>query len=169
MLCQAKEHLAAVWQARGGRPSTRARDEDERDASEREMRPDERARELCAAADGQQRRLSQSLRRSTDLLSASADQADRLVDALERGEWAKTRASAPSAETVQHKVERARELRKAIVAAAAALAAIAEEIARIDQDQGTRRPGGAPESQRMAGEASETAGTTGKLGARSSL
>jgi hypothetical protein len=60
---------------------------------------------------------------------------------------------------VQHKVERARELRKAIVAAAAALAAIAEEIAWIDQDTGTRRPGGAAGSQRMAGEASETAGT----------
>ena len=161
MLYQAKEHLAAVWQARGGHVSIRvpARDEGGRGASEREMRPDERARELCAAVDGQQRRLPQSLRHSTDLLSAGADQADRLVVALERGEWAKTRASAPRAETVQHKVERARELRKAIVAAAAALAAIAEEIAWIDQDPGTRRPGGAAGSQRMAGEASETAGT----------
>jgi hypothetical protein len=56
------------------------------------------------------------------------------------------------------------ELRKAIVAAAAALAAIAEEIAWIDQDPGTRRPGGAAESQRMAGEASETAGTAWQAG-----
>ena len=171
MLCQAKEHLAAVRHTRDGRPPTRApaRDEDERDASQHEMRPDERARELGAAANGQQRRLSQSPRYSTDLLSAGADQDGRLVAALERGEWAKTRASAPSAATVQHKVERARELRKAILADAAALAAIAEEIALMDQDPGTRRPGGAPESQRMAGEASETAGTAGKLGARSSL
>ena len=166
MLCQAKEHLAAVWQARGGRPSTRvpARDEGERDASKREMRPDERARELCAAVDGQ-RKAPVSV---SEALDGSAvcqrGQADRLVAALERGEWAKTRASAPSAETVQHKVERARELRKAIVAAAAALAAIAEEIAWIDQDPGTRRPGSAAESQRMAGEASETAGTARQAG-----
>ena len=171
MLYQAKEHLAAVWQARGGHESTRvpARDEGERGASEREIRPDKRARELCAAVDGQQRRLSQPLRHSTDLLSASADQADRLVAALKRGEWAKTRASAPSAETVQHKVERARELRRAIVADAAALAAIAEEIAWIDQDPGTRRPGGAAESQRMTGEASETAGTARQAGRTSGL
>ncbi len=166
MLCHAKEHLAAVWQARGGRPSTRvpARDEGERDASEREIRQDERARELCAAVDGQQGRLSQSLRHLTDLLSACADQAGRLVAALERGEWAKTRASAPSAETVQHKVGRATELHKAIVAAAADLAAIAEEIAWIDQNPGTRRSGGAAESQRMAGEASETSGTARQAG-----
>lgn len=167
MLCQAKEHLAAVRHTRDGRPPTRApaRDEGERDASQREIRPDERVRELCAAVDGQQRRLSQSPRHSTDLLSASADQADRLVAALERGEWAKTRASAPSAATVQRKVERARELRKAIVAAAAALAAIAEEMAWIDQDPETRCPGGAAQSQRMAGEGSETAGTARQAGA----
>ena len=170
MLCQAKEHLDAVWQVRGGRPPTRvpARDEGDRDAGEREMRPDERARELCAAVDGQPTRLSWSLRHSTDLLAACGDQADRLVAALERGEWAKTRASAHSAETVQHKVERARELRKAIVAAAAALAAIAEEMARIDQDPETRRPGGAAGSQPMAGEAGETAGTARQNGRTSS-
>ena len=171
MLCQAKEHLAAVWQARGGRPSTRvpARDEGERDASEREMRPDECARDFSAAVDGQQRRLPQSLRQATDLPPAGADQADRLEAALERGEWAKTRASTPGAETVQHKVERARELREAIVAAAAALAAIAEEIAWIDQYPGTRRPGGAAGSQRMADEASDTAGTVLQAGRTSGL
>lgn len=159
MLCQAKEHLAAVLQVRGGRPSTRApaRDEGERDASEREMRPDERARELCVAVGGQQRRLSQSLRHSTDLLSACGDQADRLVAALERGEWAKTRASAQSAEAVQHKVGRARELRKAIIAAGTALAAISEEVAWIDQDPGTRRPSGA--EHQLVGVFSEMAGT----------
>lgn len=167
MLCQAEEHLAAVLHTRGGRPPTRApaRDEGERDASQREIRPDERARELCPAVDGRQRRLSQAQGHSTDLLSASAGQADRLVAALERGEWAKTRASAPGAATVQRKVERARELRKAIIAAAAALAAIAEEIAGMDQDPQTRRPGGAAQSQQMAGEGSETAGTARQAGA----
>lgn len=159
MLCQAKEHLAAVLQVRGGRPSTRvpARDEGERDAGKREMRPDERPRELCVAVDGQQRRLSQSLRHSTDLLSACGAQADRLVAALERGEWATTRASAQSAEAVQHKVGRARELRKAIIAAGTALAAIAEEVAWIDQDPGTRRPSDA--EYQLVGVFSETAGT----------
>ena len=57
---------------------------------------------------------------------------------------------------MQHKVERARELRKAIVAGAAALTAMAGEIARIDQDPETRRPGGGAEWQRMAGGATPT-------------
>jgi hypothetical protein len=72
--------------------------------------------------EGQEERLSRTLQHSTDLLSASADHADRLVAELQRGEWAKTSGCTPSAETVQHNVERANELSKAIVAAAAALA-----------------------------------------------
>ena len=73
--------------------------------------------------------------------------------------WAKTRASAQSAETAQLKIERAPELRKAIFADPAALAVIAEEVAWNHQDPETRHPGGTAESRRMVGVVSETAGT----------
>ena len=81
-------------------------------------------------------RLSRALSHSKDLLSASAEQADRLVTELERRRSAQDGASVPSAEIVQHKVERARELRKVIAAAAAALAVITEEIAAIHLETG---------------------------------
>jgi hypothetical protein len=158
MLRQVKDHLDAIRQARGGCPSTpaTARDESGRGARQREMRED--ARELRTPGPGRPGRLSRTLQHSTDLLSASADHADRLVAELERGEWAKTSGCAPGAETVQHKVERADELRRAIVAAAGALAVIAEEIAWIHRDLETRRPGSAGHQQ-LPGEVSETAGT----------
>ena len=133
----------------------------------REMRPDQRARELRPAVKGQQRRLSQSLRHSTDLLSACADQAGRLVTALEGGKWSKTRASAQSAETVQHKVERARELRKAIIATGMTLAGIAEEVdwIDIDEDREACRPGGVTGYQPV-GVAAKRQAPPGKLCAR---
>lgn len=160
MLGQVKEHLAAVRELPGGRPSPRvpACSERKRKASQRAIRPHQRARELRAAVAGQQMRLSQSLRHSTDLLSACAGQADRLVASLKGGECAKTTTSAHSAETARRKIERARELRKAISAAGVALAGMAQEAAWIDQDLETWRPGGA-ECQPLVGVASETAGT----------
>jgi len=160
MLGQVNDHLDAVRQARGGCPSTQAaaRDGSGRGARQREMTPREDARELRTPGQGRHGRLSRTLAHSTDLLSASADHADRLVAELERGEWAKASGCAPGAETVQHKVERANELRRAIVAAAGALAVIAEEIAWIHRDLETRRPGSAGHQQ-LPGEVSETAGT----------
>ena len=159
MLGQVKDHLDAVRQARGGRPPTQApaRDESGRGARQRKMRED--VRELCTPGQGQHGRLSRTLQHSTDLLSASADYADRPVAELERGEWAKTSGCAQGAETVQHKVARANELRRAIVAAAGALAVIAEEIAWTHRDLETRRPGGSDGHQQLPGEVSETAGT----------
>jgi hypothetical protein len=159
MLGQVKDHLDAVRQARGGCPSTLApaRDESGRGARQREQRED--VRELRTPRQGQHGRLSRTLQHSTDLLSASADHADRLVAELERGEWAKTSGCAEGAETVQHKVERANELRRVIVAAAGALAVIAEEIAGLHRDLETRRPGGSAGHQRLPGDVSETAGT----------
>jgi hypothetical protein len=144
MLHQVNEHLDAVREIRGRLPSPRAPARDEGEASQREMRPDQRAREFRAAMETQQRRLSESLRHSTDLLSACVDQAGRLVAALEGGEWARTGASAQSAETVQHKVERARGLRKAIIAAGMALAGIAEDVACIGQDLEAAVPAASP-------------------------
>jgi hypothetical protein len=93
-------------------------------------------RELYAAAERQQRRLFQALGQSADLLSASEKQADRLVVALEHAaarvapEWVNTEVLR-RAEALQHRVERARELRNGIVAATASLAVIAEESAAI--------------------------------------
>ena len=139
MLVQVKDHLDAVRQSRGWPPSARARAPEESgpDPGQGEVVPlRERAQGLRAAARGEQMRLSRSLSHSTDLLSASAEQADRLVTELKRGQSARTGASASIAEIVQHKVERARELRKAIAAAAAALAVIAEEIAAIQLETG---------------------------------
>lgn len=140
MLRQVEDHLDAVRQSRGWRPPASARDKSGPDVSRGEVpRLYERARELRATAAGERGRLSGSVRHSADLLSARAEQADRLVAELERGQSARTEASASSAETLRHKVERARELRGAIVAAAAALGVIAEEIASIHLDLETGR------------------------------
>ena len=160
ILRQVEEHLDTVREIGGRRPSTRAPARDERDVGQGELWPDQRARELCAAVEGQQRRLSQALKHSTDLLSAGADQADRVVAALE----GKTGASAQSAEIVQLKVGRARELRRTIFTAAAALAVIAEEVTWNHRDPETRHPGGTAELQPMVGEVSETAGTARQAG-----
>jgi hypothetical protein len=172
MLHQVKEHLDAVRAVRGGRPSARAarapaRDQRERDASQREMRPDERTRELYASVESQQRRLSQALEYSGDLLSASKDQADRFVAVLEHAaaevapEWAKTGAPVRREEALQRQVERAKEWRKRIVAAAGALAAIAGEVALHGQDQETRCLSGSAEYGRLAAEAANRHGGRG--------
>jgi hypothetical protein len=169
MLRQVKEHLDAVWAIRGGRPPARAtrapaRDEGEHGGGQRETGPGERARELHAAVENQQERLSRSLERSTNLLSASGEQADRLVGALEHAAagiapvWARTTASVRSAEVLQRRLERAKELRTGIVAAAAALTAMAEEVALVHHDPTTRHPRGAAEHRRLADQASTPAG-----------
>jgi hypothetical protein len=153
-LRQVKDHLAAVRAVRGWYPparSTRAPARDEGGAGRRQRRPDERARELYASVDRQQRRLAQALEHSGDLLSASEDQADRFVTALERAaagavpEWAMTRTSARRAEALQRRAERARDLRGRIIAATAALAAIAQEVALVNQDLETSHHGGTTE------------------------
>ncbi len=140
VLRQVKDHLDAVQAVRGRvrhtGPRVPGQDGQERDASQRKAWQ-ERTWELYAAVKSQQRRLSRALGQSADLLSASEDQADRLVVALEHAaagvapEWVRAEASAQRAEVLQHRAERARELRNEIVAAAAALAVIAEEIAGI--------------------------------------
>jgi len=141
MLVQVKDHLDAIRALRGWRRAPRTapaphRDGHEGDGSRHELLH-ERTREMYAAVESQQGRLSQALGQSADLLSASADQADRPVAVLEHAaarvapDWVKTEASVRRAETLQHRAERARELRNGILAAEAALAAIAEEIAGI--------------------------------------
>jgi hypothetical protein len=140
MLCQIKEHLEAVGAVRGWGASALTvqapgRDEREHRAGQRGMRPDERTRELYACVDNQQRRLSKALERSADLLSASQEQAERFVVALEHAAanvapaWARTRDAAEREDALQRRAERAKELRNGIVAAAGALAAIAQEVA----------------------------------------
>jgi len=161
MLRQVTEHLDAVRAVRGGPPPARtasARGERERGAGQREMRPDERTRELYASVMGQHRRLCQALERSADLLSASQEQADRLVAVLEHAaanvapDWARSRAAAHSAEALLDRAERAKELRSAVVAAAGALAAIAHEVAVAGQDLETGWLGGSAGNRRLAGE-----------------
>ena len=99
----------------------------------------ERTRDLYAAAENQHRRLSQALAHSADLLSASEEQADRLVAALQHAaagmapEWARTEASVRRAEELQRRADRARQVHNQLVAAAGALAAIAEEVALLNQ------------------------------------
>ena len=148
MLRQVKEHLDEVRAIRCGRPSTRAAQAPARDerarCSQREMGQDERTRELYASVESQQRRLSQALKQSGDLLSASKNQADRFVAVLEHAaarvapEWAKTGASVGREQALQCQVERVKEWRRGIVAAAGALAAVAEEVALAGQDPETR-------------------------------
>ena len=108
------------------------------------MGPDERTRELYASVQSQQRRLSQALEQSGNLLSASKDQADQFVAVLEHAaarvapEWAKTGASVRREQALQCQVERVKEWRSGIVAAAGALAAVKEEVALAGQDLETR-------------------------------
>lgn len=167
MLRQVKVHLDAVRRSRGLGPSQRppARHEPGYGISSGKILAlRERARQLCASVNGQQTRLSRSVAHSAELLSASAEQADHLMAELGRGEGATTGAAARSAEIMQHEVERAKDLRNAISAAAAGLAVIAEEIAWIHQDRETRGPSRSPEYRRLVGEASETAGTAREAG-----
>jgi hypothetical protein len=163
MLRQVTEHLDAVWAVRGGRPSARtapapARGERERGAGQREVRTDERARELHASVQGQHRRLCQALEHSADLLAACGEQAGRLVAVLEHAaanvapDWARTWAAAQSAEALQRRAERAKEFRDGIVAAAGALAAIAQQVAVAGQDPETGWLGGSAGYGRLAGE-----------------
>ncbi|HYA51046.1 MAG TPA: hypothetical protein VEG33_07730 [Streptosporangiaceae bacterium] len=165
MLGQVKGHLDAVRAIRGWRPSARitpapARDERERDASPRQIWQ-EHTQELYASVQSQQKLLAEALEDSTGLLSASEEQADRFVMALEHAvaevgpEWPRPGAPARRAEVLQRRIERAKELRNGIVAAAAAMAAIAEEVALVHQDRETRHPSSTAEHQRLGGEASQ--------------
>jgi len=142
-LGQVQDHLGAVRAMRGwGRTFPAAqvphRDERERDAGQHEMRPGERARELCASLEGQQQRLAQAVARFSDLLAADEELADRRVAVLEREaarvEQEPTTASAQRAEALKGWLERAKELRKGIASASAAMAVVAEEITWIHQD-----------------------------------
>ena len=147
MLRQVQDHLDAVRAVRGWHPAPRTaqapgRAGEEYKASQHELRP-ERARELYSAVENQQRRLSQALEHSTDLLSASEEQADHLAAVLQHAaakvapEWVRTEAAVRRAEALQRRADRAREVRDHIVAAATAVAAIAEEIALLNQERET--------------------------------
>ncbi len=149
MLRQVQDHLDTARAVRGLRPATRtsqapgpAGQEDQ--ASQHGLRP-ERARELYAAVESQQRRLSRTLEHSTDLLSASEEQADRLVAVLQHAaaraapERVTTVAWMRCAGALQCRTDRAKAVRDHIIAAAGALAAIAEEIAFLNQDLETVR------------------------------
>lgn len=147
MLRQMHEHLDAVRTVRGWHPASAAAQAPDRaghknDGIQHDLRH-QRARELYVALESQQRRLSQALEHSTDLLSASEDQADRLAAALQHAatrlapESARTEASARRAKALQRQVDRAKEVRNHIVAAAGALAAIAEEVALLSQHRDT--------------------------------
>jgi hypothetical protein len=131
------------------------------------MGPDERTRELYASVESQQGRLSQALEQSGDLLSASKDQADRFVAVLEYAaarvapEWAKTGASVRLEQALQCQVERVKEWRGGIVAAAEALAAVAEEVALAGQDLETRYRIGSAQDGRLVGEAANRHGGRG--------
>lgn len=113
-------------------------------ARDPELEP-ERARELYAAVESQRRRLSRALERSTDLLSASEEEADRLVAVLQHAaaraapERVTTVAWVRYAEALQRRADRAREVRDHIAAAAGAQAAVAEETALLNQDRETGR------------------------------
>ena len=147
MLRQTQEHLDAVRAVRGWRPAPRKMQvpgqAGQGDDAFRYHVRQEHTRELLAGVENQQRHLSQALKRSTDLLSTSEEQADRLVAALQHAaarvapERAKTEASVRRAEVLRGRADRAEAVRNHIVAAAGALAAIAEEIALLNQGRGT--------------------------------
>ncbi len=156
MLRQVEDHLDAVRAVRGrGRvpPAAQApgRYGHARTASQHQLQR-ERLRELYTALENQHSRLSQTLERSTDLLSASEEQADRLAAALQYAaagvapEWSTTEGPERRAEVLQHWADRAKEVRNHIVATAASLASIAEEVAVLDRARVTRRSGETPDT-----------------------
>jgi hypothetical protein len=174
MLRQVHEHLDAVRAVRGWGPApgpARAPDRagHENDPSQHDLRQ-QRARDLYATVDSQQRRLAQMLEHSADLLAASEDQADRLAVALQHGaariapDRARTEASAWRAEALQRRAHRAKEVRDHIVAAAGTLAAIAEEIAVLGQDRETGHEQAVDwiYGERLLPSAGGTLGTAGK-------
>ena len=143
VLRQIEDHLDAGRAVRGGRPSVRvvqAPGQDECEVGLSERRPDERTRELYASVESQHARLSRAVEHSADLVSARQDQAERFVAVLEHAaakvapEWAKTGAAVRREEALRRQAERAMEWRNGIVAAAEALAAIAQEVALAGQD-----------------------------------
>jgi hypothetical protein len=169
MLRQVKEHMDAVGAVRGWRTSALTaqvpgQDEREHGVGQRGMRPDERTQELYAYVDNQQRRLSQALECSVDLLSASQEQAERFVVVLEHAaariapEWARTTDAVQREDALQLRAERAKELRNGIVAAAGALAAIAREVALASQDPGDRRLGGSAGYRHLDGQPADRHG-----------
>ena len=76
-------------------------------------------------------------------------------------EWAKTGASVRREQALQRQAERVKEWRNGIVAAAGALAAIAEEVALAGQDLETRYRTGSAEDRRLAGEPANRHGGRG--------
>jgi hypothetical protein len=145
MLVQVRGHLDAVRAVRGWRPAPGAARAPGRpgpgsDAGEQGLR-EQRARDLYATVEDQQRLLAQTLEHSTGLLAASEDQADRLAAALQHAaarvapDRVETEASARRAEVLRRRADRAKEVRDHIIAAAATLAAVADEVALLGQDR----------------------------------
>ena len=161
VLRQVEDHLDAVRAVRGGRPPARlvpVPGWDEREVGLIERRPDERTRELYASVESQHACLSQAVEHSADLVSASQDQAERFVAVLEHAaarvapEWAKTGPAVRHEEALRRQAERAKEWRNGIVAAAEALASIAQEVALAGQDLETSYRSRSAEYGRLPGE-----------------
>ena len=160
MLRQVEDHVDAVRAVRGGRPSARAA----------QARAGTSAR--SAFARGGQISARGSCTRwwkassyacrgpwSTQLTwCRPARTRPRFVAVLEHAaarvapEWAKTGAAVRREEALQRQAERAKGWRDGIVAAAGALAAIAQEVALAGQDLETCYRGGSAEYRRLAGE-----------------
>ena len=108
------------------------------------MGSDERTRELYASVESQQRRLSQALEQSGDLLSATRTRpiSSRAVlehAAAERTECGKDQAHLCGANRLCNAIgDTVKEWRSGIVAAAGALAVVAGEVALAGQDLETR-------------------------------
>jgi hypothetical protein len=153
-LRQVKDHLDAAEQGRRRRlsPSTtpapreRVRDTNQHEA----VAP---ARELGASAQSQQNRLVQALERSSDLPSGSGEHLGHR-EAMPR--HAKIRAPEQTPRGLQRQLDQITELRKRIAAAAAALAVIEDEAARVHRDLAARRPSSAAEYLRVADEATKS-------------
>ena len=156
-LGQVKDHLNAVRRSLGWGPVAEPPARDER----------ERAHELFASVESQQERLAETVGHFGDLLAANEEQADRRVAALERAAASaareQTTAAIRRAEALQRRLERAKELRRGIVSAAAALAVVAEEIAWIHQDLETRHPSGTAEHRRLVHEAGRSAASAREI------
>jgi hypothetical protein len=153
-LRQVKDHLD-IRQAHGKQPPSPATPAPA--AGERDTRQSEalaRARELSASAQSSQDLLLQTMERSTALLSEGGVHAAHREEMLKR---VKIRASAQTVQGLQRQLEQAKELRKRIAAAAAALAMIEEELAWVHRDHAVRSSSSAAELRCLADEASRSA------------
>lgn len=169
-LSNKREHLADEREREADRRES-ALDQRQREADERERELNESGRQLGLAVASLELRTLETIKRSRALLEASGHRLDRQEAAVHRTQARRgrqqveiNRASARPERGLtawlpdpSKPVERAKALRKQVLAAIEAFAANEEEIARIHEEIAAYRPGRRDDYRRTAEQACSTA------------